>query len=133
LQLDGLAIHVDLLNLEINPARTRVDNVQLRWQLSRGAGDSLAGQGHTCLVVLVTHPIVVIKLEVNESSAKRSSKQLFPTPGRSSIGVGTAGGVQGTSQMRAREQFIAEDRQNTGPPYSASKAQLASGSLKGNL
>lgn len=30
--------------------------------------------------VLDTHPIVVIKLVVKESSEKRNSKQLFPTP-----------------------------------------------------
>lgn len=38
---------------------------------SRGQGNRWS---HT------THPMVVMKLDVNESSAKRSSRQLLPTP-----------------------------------------------------
>lgn len=79
LQLDPFAIDQHLLDLEINTAvgakRVSVSRVE-------------AGKGGLPKAAPPPpHPIVVMKLDVKLSSAKRSSRQLFPTPAHKGTGL----------------------------------------------
>ena len=77
MELNPFPIDQNLFDLEIDPT----ENMQQ--DMAQFTGQQRNYQLIISIVRLLslnTHPIVVIKLEVNESSANLSSKQLLPTP-----------------------------------------------------
>ena len=105
LQLGALAVDHDLFDLEVDAvgvllfveeeARTRGEacGEKPRASSCRGRG----GKSSIRRSPSASHPMVVMKLGVNESSAKRRSRQLFPTP----VG-GIVFGEVGGDEMRGR-------------------------------
>lgn len=80
LQLNPFVVQHDFLDFEVNPAPDiPTGNSCMTAKLHRQ--DSCATSFHTGKKDLPwTYPIVVIKLDVKESSENLSSKQLLPTP-----------------------------------------------------
>ena len=76
LQLDPLVVYHNLLDLEVNSAEEKqCQNVST----SPAFGGAVYPNAE-CSVNDNDYPIVVMKLEVKESSENLKSKQLFPTP-----------------------------------------------------
>lgn len=83
LQFDAFPIKFDGPDLEIDPEKRNLVNQHLQLLTVTYLQTKHARKNHFVREASAeTHPMVVIKLVVNESSEKRRRRQLFPTPAK---------------------------------------------------
>jgi hypothetical protein len=80
LQLDPLAVDQHLFDLKIDPAAIGGSHDAMRAAVPAPGGSRPAACRPSRRCHALPYPMVVMKLEVKLSSAKRSSRQLLPTP-----------------------------------------------------